>query len=288
MSKRALRTTGSIFLTLFIFVVVWRDGMTTASAQPATPVATTTEPLLNSLQWDSILKEQTPEPGQLTADFAFKVSNPLDTSVQIERVQTSCGCTVAKLPSTPWVLAPHTNGIISVSVNLTGKSGTFFKTITVYSTNAQKVLTIKLTLPENPLMVRARNQQMAMADAQLVFRGNCATCHVTPTTGLMGKPLYVKACGICHEANPRATMVPDLAHLNHPTDYTFWKLVITDGKPKTLMPAFGAQHGGPLTDDQIESLAKVLSTSFPSSLTPQPLKTSSIQPANGGTAVANR
>jgi mono/diheme cytochrome c family protein len=295
-----MRLLGSVFFSILILAGAWRAGMTRASAQtattpptpaapaPAAPAAVPVappKPLLDSLQWDSILKEQTPEAGQRTADFAFNVTNSLDTPVQIERVQTSCGCTVAKLPSTPWVLAPHTNGMVSVTVNLAGKSGTFFKTITVFSTNAQKVLTIKVTLPENPQMVRARNQQMAMADAQLVFRGACADCHVKPAEGLMGKALYVKSCGICHDAKPRATMVADLAHLNHPTDYAFWKMAIAEGKPKTLMPAFSAHRGGPLTDEQIDSLAKVLTAEYPSNPV-QPIKTSSIQPTSGDTASA--
>lgn len=297
---------GVAFLTL-----AWLDGGTSAFAQPApapptpqqapppatsfppgpiTPtaqVAPPKPPLLDSLQWDSILKEQTPEPGQLTAEFSFKVTNPLEVPVQIDRVQTSCGCTVAKLPSTPWILAPHTNGVLSVTVNLAGKSGTFFKTITVYSTNAQKMLTIKLSLPESPAMVRARNQQMAMADPQMVFKGACAECHAKKAEGLTGKELYKEACGICHDAKPRATMVADLAHLNHPTDYAFWKGIITDGKPKTLMPAFGAQHGGPLTDEQIESLAKVLTAAYSSAPT-QPVKTSDTHPVTGDTASAQR
>lgn len=258
-------------------------GWTTASAQPAPPPATAAPKLLDLLVWDAVLKEQSPLPGQATADFIFSVTNPSESEVIIDRVQTSCGCTVAKLPSQPWILAPHTNGQLAVSVNLANKSGTLFKTITVISTNSQKILTVKVMLPESPAMVRSRNQQMALADQQAVFKGDCAKCHVEPAVGLMGKELYVKSCGICHEAKPRATMVPDLAMLSHPTDYAFWKQIIAEGKPKTLMPAFAAEHGGPLTIEQIESLAKVLTKAFPTPLVPAPapIKTSTLAPQNG-------
>jgi hypothetical protein len=76
--------------------------------------------------------------------------------------------------------------------------------------------------------------------------------------------LYAVACGICHEANPRATMVTNLRALNHPTDYNYWQMMIALGKPGSLMPAFSTDQGGPLTGEQIESLAKTLTETFPS------------------------
>ncbi len=212
----------------------------------------------------------------------------------IGRLQPSCGCTTAQLPSTPWVLAPHTNGDISVSVNLAGKFGAITKTVTVFSTNNQimKVLTVRVNLPENPEMMRARNRSLAQADAQAVFKGDCAKCHADPARGKMGKALYVSACAICHESKQRDHMVPDLHNLPHPTFYGYWKFVIAEGKPKSLMPAFSAEHGGPLTEEQMDSLAKTLTLAFPSMPTPMAtnapaMKTGAIipAPANAGFAV---
>jgi mono/diheme cytochrome c family protein len=224
---------------------------------------------LDLLEWDQVLKEQSPLPGSPTADFIFKVKNPSAMDVVISDVKTSCGCTVAKLPSKPWTLAPGTNGEIAVTVNLAGKFGTFYKTITVLSTNASKLLTIKINLPQSPAMVRTLNQQLAMADPTRIFKDDCRKCHFDvakdPTGNpLMGKQLYVAVCGVCHEARPRATMVSDLHALTHPTDYAFWKQIITDGKPKSIMPGGAVAHGGPLSDAQIESLAKVMTEEFPS------------------------
>ena len=87
---------------------------------------------------------------------------------------------------------------------------------------------------------------MAQADPRAIFKGDCAKCHVDKAKGLLGKQLYVESCGICHEAKPRATMVPDLHALNHPTDYVFWKQIISEGKPHTMMPGFSVHNGGPL------------------------------------------
>lgn len=247
---------------------------------PPTGTVAPTPSGLDLLHWDSLMKELTPAADAGEAPFIFKVSNPTDQAIVIDHVQTSCGCTVAKLPTQPWVLAPHTNGEISVSVHLAGKSGTIWKTITVFSTNnTQKVLTVKVNLPENPQVMRMRNQATAMSNPHAIFEGQCATCHVDKAKGLFGKALYKEACGICHEAEHRASQVPDLHMLPHPTDYAFWKQIISDGKPNTMMPGFSQKKGGPLSDEQIASLAKVLDEAFPShapiGIAPgQPVKTS--------------
>jgi mono/diheme cytochrome c family protein len=218
---------------------------------------------LDLLVWDSVQKEQTTIPGQATADYIFKVSNPSETPVKITDALGSCSCTVAQLPSKPWILSPHTNTQLGVSVNLAGKSGTVVKTVTVRSGAYSKMLIVTVHIPESPEMTRQQNQQLARVDPQRVFQGDCAECHAKPAAGLMGKALYVKACGICHEAQPRATMVTDLHNINHPTDFAYWKTVIANGKPPTAMPAFALEHGGPLSDAQIDSLAKTLTQSFP-------------------------
>jgi cytochrome c553 len=224
------------------------------------------------LVWDALQKEANPPPGAPTADFVFAVTNVSDSEVIINSVRTSCGCTVAKLPSQPWILAPHTNGEIKVSVNLAGKFGTIYKTITVISTNAPKTLTVKVNLPQAqsplaPAMVRSKNQQMAVSDRQAVFKNaECAKCHAAPAATKMGAELYASACGICHEAALRATMVPNLHALKHPTFYAYWKHWIESGKPGTLMPAFASAQGGPLSLDQIESLAEFLTKTIPQNM----------------------
>src|SRR5581483_6130270 len=108
--------------------------------------------------------------------------------------------------------------------------------------------------PETPETVREANRQLASLDRQQVFKGECATCHVQPLGNKMGAELFHEACGICHFAERRASMVPELVTAREPRDAAFWRKWITDGKENSLMPAFAKKHGGPLTDEQIESL----------------------------------
>jgi mono/diheme cytochrome c family protein len=259
---------GFNFVTgIICLCLAWSGGVSTIPAQPA-PSLGAGSPSLSPLVWDSLLKETSPAPGQASAEFVFHVTNPADSEVVINNVQTSCGCTVAKTPPRPWHLAAHTNDSMTISVNVAGRSGTYSKTITVWATGYQnQVLTVTIHMPDSSEATRARNMQMAITDRQAVFKGDCAACH-NPKPGLMSKELFIAACEICHDppgGQPRATMVPNLRALNHPTDYDFWKALITIGKPGTFMPAFGTVAGGPLTDEQIDSLAKTLTVMIPSS-----------------------
>jgi mono/diheme cytochrome c family protein len=221
----------------------------------------------HALVWDAEVKEYVAQPGDTNANFTFKVTNASPSEVTIERVQTSCGCTVAKLPSQPWKLAPGTNGQIEVTVDLRGKRGQFSKMVYVYTSAGTRNLTVKLNVPDAaPGLAgdRSRNMQIATADRQAVFKNDCAKCHAEPAVGKKGKDLYAAACSVCHDAEHRATMVPDLHKLNHSTDRIFWKVWISKGKVGSLMPAFAQVEGGPLSDEQIASLVDYLSENVPS------------------------
>jgi cytochrome c553 len=226
-------------------------------------------PAPSPLLWDSLTKESFPVPGQPTADFTFSVTNTSDSEVVIKNVVPSCGCTVAKTPPRPWHLVGHTNDSMTISVNLAGKAMTFTKAITVFADNQpNQVLTVTVHMPDSSEALRQQRMLLATTDRQGVFKNDCATCHKAPTEGKMGQELFATACEICHDpkgpGETRAGMVPDLRALKHPTDYAYWKMIITIGKPGTLMPAFGSVAGGPLTDEQVDSLAKTLTTLIPS------------------------
>lgn len=206
------------------------------------------------LVWDAMEKTIDPKPDEEAVEFVFRVKNGSETPVQIHELRTSCGCTVAEMPESPWVLKPGASGSVRATVDFKGKMGRLTKTIFVESAAGSQVLTLHVNIPETEETRRRRNQQMALADRQGVFRGECAACHVAPTIGKMGGELFQAACGICHTAAHRAAMVPDLALAREPRDAAYWRKWISEGKERTLMPAFAQEKGGPLTPEQIESL----------------------------------
>lgn len=210
----------------------------------------------NPLAWDALEKTHTAKPGEEVAEFAFTVRNTGDSAVEILELRPSCGCTVAEMPQKPWVLEPGASGTFRATADFRGKQGKFSKSIHVASTAGAQLLQVHVIIPETEETRRARGQQLAAVDRQAVFRGDCARCHVEPTRGKQGAELFAAACGICHTAEHRAAMVPDLAVARGPRDEAYWTKWIGEGKPRTLMPAFAAEHGGPLSGEQIRSLVQ--------------------------------
>ena len=224
------------------------------------------------LVWDGAMKETNVTAETTEAHFIFSFTNVSTNPVVFLNVRTSCGCTTAKLPPLPWTVPAGTNAQFNVTVNLAGKSGTLFKTVTVSTDKGSKTLMLKVTIlpPVTPVMSEAdrlQAQAVARTNRQAVFQGECAICHVKRGAGKYGQALYDADCAICHESKNRAAMVPDLHAIKTPTNGEFWRTWITHGKPGSLMPAFAMTDGGPLSDMQIASLASYLTTAIP----PKPL-----------------
>ncbi len=222
----------------------------------------------------------------LTADFANGtnvtfMTNLVPDKVTILDVHASCGCTQPETPPLPWVVAPGGQGEFSATVNLEGHTGMMIKSITVFTDKGYKDLYVRINVlpPVIPTLTdaeRAHDLEIAKADRQAIFKGDCVKCHVKPGIGKYGQPLYDAVCGICHDVPDRASMVPDLHHLKTPANEEFWRTWTAHGKPGSLMPAFSTAEGGPLTDMQIATLAAYLSS--PNFLSSVPATTNA--PAN--------
>jgi mono/diheme cytochrome c family protein len=137
-----------------------------------------------------------------------------------------------------------------------------------------KALVVHVTVPpqqvsaENLRGDRNKNMELAKADRQAVFKGDCRSCHVDPGVGKLGKELYAADCGVCHDSHIRAAIVPDLRAPKAPRDRDYWVNWITYGRPGSMMPAFGEKDGGPLSKEQIDSLVKYLVENFPQGSAP--------------------
>jgi cytochrome c5 len=208
------------------------------------------------LEWDASEKTYEAKPGDEVAEFSFTVRNKSERSVDILELKPSCGCTVAEMPATPWVIDPGSSGSFQAKANFKGRQGRFSKTIHVLSSAGAQVLSVHVNIPDTEESRRARNQMLASADRQAVFRGECASCHVAPTRAKLGGALFATACGICHTPANRASMVPDLAVAREPRDAAYWSKWISEGKERTSMPGFAVEHGGPLSEEQIRSLVE--------------------------------
>ncbi len=226
---------------------------------PGAPV-----PAKNPLVWDSMEKEYHAKEGDTTNTFTFWVTNTGPQEVIINNVSPSCGCTVAKMPSTPWKIGPNENGPVVATVNFAGKTGELTKTMTVVSSAGTQSLIMHISVPNDPgRQMRQQNMLIALQDRQSVFRNECAECHVKKGEGKKGADLFAADCAICHDPpgvngvpGHRNDVVTDLKKINHPMDAAAWRTMIAEGKNGSLMPGFSKAKGGPLTDEEIESLVE--------------------------------
>ena len=227
----------------------------------------------STFQWDSTSKTTNVPDGTANAHFIFNFTNVCGSNVLVLDARPSCYCTTVELPPQPWLIPPGTNGQIGVNVDLSGKYGTVFKSVTVGTDHGSCDLNVQINILPQSLKPptdaeRIRQMQIAKADRQAVFKNDCASCHETRGESRYGKALYDADCAICHEAQHRASMVPDLHALKVPTNNDFWRTWIAHGKAGSFMPAFATSDGGPLSDMQIASLVAYLDAAIPSKASP--------------------
>lgn len=216
-----------------------------------------------ALTWDAAEKRYEAEPGETQAEFSFVATNPGTAPVEIRSVATSCSCTAGVMARQPWVIAPGASETLRVTVDLRSRRGGLTKTIHVDTTDGEQMLLVHVQVPPPPAVQREMNLMLAQTDRQAVLKGDCARCHVEPTVGKLGGELFAAACQICHGAEHRASMVPDLAKPKVARDAAYWEHWIRNGAEGTLMPAFAQAHGGPLDEAQVASLVKYLTEHLP-------------------------
>ncbi len=228
----------------------------TCGAVAAWPAAGPAASTIHPLVWDAMEKVLEPKPGERLAAFQFTAVNVSDKPVTIETIRPTCDCTVAEMPASPWVLAPGASGTFSGVFDTTHYEGKVSKAVFVASAPGTQRLMVTVQVPGPDPEKRRRDQKVAQADRQAVFRGECASCHRTPALGRSGGELFTQACGVCHLAKQRAPEVPNLLVARQHRDAEFWRRWISEGKAGTMMPAWSEPGGGPLTPEQIESLVR--------------------------------
>ena len=227
----------------------------------------------NILTWDAVSKAHKATPGEQDIGFAFRFRNDSGGEVRVKRADSTCGCTVARLPKLPWIIASGEQGSIPVTMDIRGKTGLITKTVILVTDKGLIPLKARVDIADEPEPLkkrskeeRAANLRAAAQNRQAIFQGKCVECHVKPTIGKRGKQLYTTACGICHEAKDRASFVTDLRPLASGKDRQYWEQWTAESKPGTLMPAFAKKHGGPLDDSQIKTLVAYLTRIYPREL----------------------
>lgn len=193
-------------------------------------------------------------------DAVFHLYNVGGRHLRIYKVDTSCGCTVADISRR--VIAPGDYARLTVNLDTSLKLGKVKKKITLY-TNDPEHLEYNLYLIGTVVTGMEGHEPIAVKDPLVLFKGECATCHVEKGRGKTGKELFVADCAMCHgmDAQGRPDIAPSLLTGN-PHDPAFverLRKITSEGSPNTPeMPPFSKDHGGPLSAGEIESLVNFL------------------------------
>ena len=100
-------------LRLWFVLVLGSLPVTAAETPPARPP--------HALIWDAMELTVVAKPGEKEAKFQFHVTNKSGEPVEVVQIEASCGCTVAEMPSTPWILAAGAKGSFTAVVDFLGK-----------------------------------------------------------------------------------------------------------------------------------------------------------------------
>lgn len=219
--------------------------------------------LAAALIWEPATVVHVAAAGETAATVEFHGKNRSSQPVTITAIRPSCGCTTVTGRPLPWRIQPGEVATFAVQVDFARKSGDLRKTLAVESSEGNAELAVILRIPEPDASAPERMMMLHSAgnDRQAIFRiRTCASCHAHGIAGLQGKALFAQTCAVCHAGPNRGSKTPDLAAISG-KDEGYWSALIADGKPGTLMPAFGRAAGGPLSADQIRSLARYLTQS---------------------------
>jgi mono/diheme cytochrome c family protein len=208
--------------------------------------------------------EQTHDLGVVKMDdkvyHTYVLYNTGGKSLQIKKVDASCGCTVVKVENN--LVPPGGFTRLKVTLDTSIKLGPVKKTITVYSNDPESPKT-DLFLTANVIadMKKVHDGKVAVKDPLVLFKGECATCHVNKGVGKTGMALFQADCAMCHGLNAQGAVAGALTDtdLNDPKEQARLRKIISEGAPHTpTMPPFSKKHGGPLTDAEIDSLVNYL------------------------------
>ena len=188
---------------------------------------------------------------------SFILKNGGSAKLTLYEAYSTCGCTVPKLAKNE--LKPGETTNLDVAVDTAMKQDKVTKTVFVSSDDPTRpVLPIDLSMD-------VENVHTGMSDltgTKIFTDQHCSSCHVDQGVGLYGKDLFEADCAMCHGIAAKGAVGPALrGPYSNKVFAAHIKDVISHGsKTHRSMPGFLGDNGGPLSEKQIESIVKYLSS----------------------------
>lgn len=178
--------------------------------------------------------------------------------LKIYEAHSSCGCTVPSLKKND--LKPDETTELAIMIDTAMKQGDVTKKVQISSNDPRHPITAVT------LKMHVKNRHSASGGtgiAKIFTSEKCTSCHVDKGVGLAGKELYEADCAMCHGKDAKGAVGGALVYgdYNNETYAKHIKKVICYGsKTHQSMPGFLDKAGGPLLEEQIDSLVAYLKT----------------------------
>ena len=185
-----------------------------------------------------------------------KLKNVGKKALKIYEAHSSCGCTVPSLAKND--LQPEEETELEIMIDTAMKQGDVTKTVQISSNDPVHPI-IPITID-----MHVKNRHSATGDTGIVkifTSEKCTSCHVDKGVGLAGGELFEADCAMCHGKEARGAIGGALIYgdYNNPVYAKHIKDVISYGsKSHQSMPGFLDKAGGPLVEEQIDSLVAYL------------------------------
>jgi hypothetical protein len=101
----------------------------------------------SGLAWDRLEAVSQASPGQESAEFVFMARNPTDRPVVVEGISSSCRCTTAWFPASPWTIPAHGSSPLHAEIRLSGQRDEVVKQVYVDTDAGTSTLTLKVEPP---------------------------------------------------------------------------------------------------------------------------------------------
>ncbi len=189
----------------------------------------------------------------------FTIYNGGNAVLHVTEAKSECGCTATRFKGA--TLKPGAKVKLDILVDTTMKQGPVTKDMVVYSDDPERpIVRLYITMD-----VKNAHGKMSLKDRTKIFTDEtCKRCHVDEGVGQFGKELFEADCAMCHRKQESGILSGPLIES---VDYSDAVLsahaadVIAHGsKNSPAMPGFLVDDGGPLAQEQIDSLVNYLKT----------------------------
>lgn len=178
--------------------------------------------------------------------FEIELTNITNASLNIEGVDTTCGCTLAEAPQGP--IKPGETAKVKVTIDTRGKVGDISKMLTIKTSSG-----LMQSSSHEVLLKASVGHGEGIVDPSVIFAGDCASCHVgINVEKKKGEMLYNSICSLCHKGGIDAEAANSQRLV----------AVIGQGIDDSSMPGFLESERGPITPEQVDSLVTYIRKRF--------------------------